>query len=84
MDREVTLCGWVDTYRDHGGGVFIDVRDRYGLTQVVVGPPESGAERSLFPTPRVIHFFTSRADQVGGETLLQTRTVARGCLKTGE
>ena len=44
IDREVTLCGWVDTYRDHGGGVFIDVRDRYGLTQVVVGPPESGAD----------------------------------------
>ena len=37
LDQEVTLCGWVDTYRDHGGGLFIDLRDRYGLTQVVFG-----------------------------------------------
>jgi aspartyl-tRNA synthetase len=34
----VTLCGWVDTYRDHSGVLFIDVRDRYGKTQVVFAP----------------------------------------------
>ncbi len=38
IGREVVLCGWVHRWRNHGGVIFIDLRDRYGLTQVVFRP----------------------------------------------
>lgn len=47
VGQEVTLCGWVDTKRDHGGAVFLDLRDRYGKTQVVVAPQSGSANLEL-------------------------------------
>ncbi|MDE0959741.1 MAG: aspartate--tRNA ligase [Planctomycetota bacterium] len=38
VGQEVTLVGWIDTIRDHGGLRFIDLRDRYGRTQVTLSP----------------------------------------------
>ena len=43
LDQEVDLCGWVHRRRDHGGVIFIDLRDREGLVQVVFDPDYADA-----------------------------------------
>ncbi len=49
--REVTLIGWIQAVRDHGGLVFVDLRDREGLTQVVFDPQNAAFAQTL-PTLR--------------------------------
>ena len=45
--NEVTLCGWCDTIRDHGNITFIDLRDRYGLTQIVLDHSKSEVIKTI-------------------------------------
>ena len=44
VDSSIVLNGWVESVRDHGGLRFLDLRDRYGLTQVVLDPESDYAE----------------------------------------
>ena len=46
VDQTVTLCGWAHRRRDHGGVIFIDLRDREGLAQVVCNPERQEAFRA--------------------------------------
>ena len=43
INHDVTLCGWADTRRDHGGVIFIDLRDHEGIVQVVIEPDNKNA-----------------------------------------
>jgi aspartyl-tRNA synthetase len=59
IDEEVTLYGWVDRRRDHGGVIFLDMRDREGIVQVVFDPDTEE------------HF--QRADRVRSEYVLEIK-----------
>ena len=61
---EVTLCGWAARDRDHGGVIFIDLRDRDGLVQLVFHPEEQAEAHAT-------------ASKVKGESVLRVRGVVR-------
>ena len=56
IDSEITVCGWVHRRRDHGGVIFVDLRDRSGLIQVVFDPdePDTFAEAEKLRSEYVI------------------------------
>ena len=58
---QATLMGWVHRLRDHGGVLFVDLRDRYGVTQVVFRPESGGAT------------LVARAGQLGHEWVIAVR-----------
>ena len=47
--EKVVLNGWVDTIRDHGGVMFVELRDRYGFTQVIADPEHLPGAGGLKP-----------------------------------
>ncbi|HEY5898539.1 MAG TPA: aspartate--tRNA ligase [Burkholderiales bacterium] len=78
VDRTVTLCGWAHRRRDHGGVIFIDLRDREGLAQIVCDPDRREA---FAAAERVRNEFVLR---VTGKVRRRPQGTANAELRSGE
>ncbi len=77
VGEEIKLAGWVDTIRDLGGVLFIDLRDQYGITQVVVSGDEEKVDfASRIPTESTI--------SVSGKVRLRDDETVNESLETGK
>ena len=79
VGQEVKLAGWVDSRRDHGGVIFIDLRDREGLTQVVFRPEEFPEVAASAHTLR-----SEDVAQIVGKVALRLAGTQNPKLTTGE
>ena len=79
IKKEASLNGWVSSTRDHGGIIFIDLRDRYGITQVVFDPEHKKKEHGLAETLR-------REDVIAvkGKAMARGKGLENPKLKTGQ
>ncbi|HEV2062241.1 MAG TPA: aspartate--tRNA ligase [Solirubrobacteraceae bacterium] len=66
-DREVRVAGWVHRRRDHGGLIFIDLRDRSGVVQLVFHPETSGRAFALAEALRPEHVLSASGSVVARE-----------------
>lgn len=79
IGKEVDVCGWVNSYRDHGGVIFIDLRDRTGLIQLVCDPKDSKSAYEIANSVRDEFVLKAHGKiRARGEGLVNSK------LKTGE
>ena len=77
VGEEIRLAGWIDTIRDLGGVLFIDLRDQYGITQIVVSGDEKKVDfASRIPTESTI--------SVKGKVRLRDEETVNENLNTGK
>lgn len=79
VGQDVTLAGWVNRRRDHGGVTFIDLRDREGLVQIVVNPESSEDARAVVETLR-----TEWVIQIKGKVNKRPAEMENSAIATGE
>ena len=77
LNNKVSLSGWIDTIRDHGNLLFIDLRDNYGITQCVVD-----GKHKLFN--KISKLSNETVIKVSGEVVQRSEETKNLNLKTGE
>ncbi len=79
IKKDVALCGWMNSRRDHGGIIFVDLRDRYGLTQAVFDPKHNKKVHS-----NAEHLSREDVIQVKGKIRARGKGLENPKLATGE
>jgi len=79
IGTEVSLAGWVDSVRDHGGILFVDLRDREGVTQIMVDPH---ANSKL--ADQMAHLKTESVLSVSGQVVARPEDTLNPNLETGD
>jgi len=79
VGQQVTLAGWVNRRRDHGGLIFLDMRDRYGMTQVICDPERSPEAHRIASEVR-----SEYVVQVSGTVVKRLEGTENPHLSTGE
>jgi len=79
VGREVALWGWVQTRRDHGGLIFIDLRDRAGIVQLVMNPEHSASAHQAAEEVRVEFYIAAK-----GKVVRRSEGTVNAELPTGE
>lgn len=79
VGQQVTLAGWVNRRRDHGGLIFLDIRDRYGMTQVICDPERSPEAHRIASELR-----SEYVVQVKGQVVKRLAGTENAHLSTGE
>ncbi|NLB34515.1 MAG: aspartate--tRNA ligase [Elusimicrobia bacterium] len=80
--KKVSLAGWVSSWRDHGGVVFIDIRDISGITQIVFGRDESADNEELLERAHLLR--GEYVIAVSGEVILRPEGTRNEKIPTGE
>ena len=82
VGETVALCGWVQRSRDHGGMVFVDLRDRYGLVQLVFPGADQGGDAVVLDLARELHSEDSL--RIEGEVIARSPETVNPKMATGE
>ncbi|GJM43667.1 MAG: aspartate--tRNA(Asp/Asn) ligase [Gemmatimonadota bacterium] len=82
VDTQVSLCGWVRRSRDHGGVIFVDLRDRYGVIQVVFRGENQGGDAAIRDLAKALH--AEDSIRVEGQVVRRSPDTVNDQMATGQ